>query len=117
MYLVWYIIDVSIIYIDISPTLTLILLPHYWAIFLCAVGIIPGGIAETFAVSQGMKDGYVGDKECMVVRNRKGFVATALETGASIVPWLVMTFNSILFLFYFHAVPFGIHAVPRDFWD
>jgi hypothetical protein len=84
---------------------------------LCAVGIIPGGIAETFAVSQGMKDGYVGDKECMVVRNRKGFVATALETGASIVPWLVMTFNSILFLFYFHAVPFGIHAVPRDFWD
>ena len=50
-------------------------------------GIIPGGIAEMFAVSQGMKDGLVGDRECMVVRNRKGFIAIALETGASIVPW------------------------------
>ena len=88
---------------------------------MCAVGIISGCIAETFAVSQGMKDGYAGDKECMVVRNRKGFVATALETGAFIVPWLVMTLNSI-FLFSnvgpsFYAVPFGIHAVSCEFWD
>ena len=42
-----------------------------------------------FAVSQGMKDGWVGDRDCMVVWNRKGFIAIALETGASIVPWLI----------------------------
>ena len=61
------------------------------------LGITPGGIAEMFAVSQGMKDGWIGDKDCIVVRNRKGFVAIALETGASIVPWLVMAVTQCRF--------------------
>ena len=29
---------------------------------------------------------WIGDSECMVVRNRKGFISIALETGSTIVP-------------------------------
>lgn len=43
-----------------------------------SVGLIPGGIAEMFSTNM--------DTEVMMVKERKGFVAIALETGAQIVP-------------------------------
>jgi acyl carrier protein/1-acyl-sn-glycerol-3-phosphate acyltransferase len=43
-----------------------------------SVGIIPGGIAEMFSTN--------ADTEIMMVQERKGFIAIALETGAQIVP-------------------------------
>ena len=45
-----------------------------------SVGIIPGGIAEMFEAGRGR------DTEVMTVRQRKGFVKIALETGVPIVP-------------------------------
>lgn len=43
-----------------------------------SVGVIPGGIAEMFALR--------ADEETMMIASRKGFVKIALETGAQIVP-------------------------------
>jgi 2-acylglycerol O-acyltransferase 2 len=45
-----------------------------------SVGVIPGGIAEMFEAGRGRSE------EVMRVRQRKGFVRLALETGAQIVP-------------------------------
>ena len=45
-----------------------------------SVGVIPGGIAEMFEA------GRDRSTEVMTVRQRKGFVRIALETGAQIVP-------------------------------
>lgn len=43
-----------------------------------SVGVLPGGIAEMFAISK--------DEEVLMVQNRKGFIKIALQTGAQIVP-------------------------------
>lgn len=45
-----------------------------------SVGVIPGGIAEMFEAGRGRA------AEVLAVRQRKGFVRIALETGAQIVP-------------------------------
>jgi len=53
---------------------------------------VPVGIAEIFATSHRLPSlnatstASQGDCECMVVRNRKGFIALALESGSHIVP-------------------------------
>ena len=45
-----------------------------------SVCLIPGGIAEMFVCS------YGNTKETLFIKNRKGFVKIALETGSQIVP-------------------------------